>query len=156
MQHDSFGNVIPLALASHDTNGIVNGTNAILTLRQLKWGVILLFGSCDAFGISITWCPWHHQGHYCISQVKIIKMRCNMTFCHVTPLVPALASHNTNGVINGTTAFLRSWQANWNVTWLFGLCDVTGIDIKWQQRHCHWHMAMIPALVLAPAPKVKY
>ena len=28
MQHQFFGHVMPLALASHDTNDIVNGTNA--------------------------------------------------------------------------------------------------------------------------------
>ena len=33
-------------------------------------------------------------------------------FGHVTPLVPAPASHDASGVINGTIAFFRSRQLN--------------------------------------------
>ena len=38
VQHDFFHHVTPLALAwaSHDANGIVNGTILFLSLRQLK------------------------------------------------------------------------------------------------------------------------
>ena len=48
----------------------------------------------------------------------MIKTRCNMTFFgYVMPLESAL--HNTNGIISGTTAFLRSRQSKWDTIAFF-------------------------------------
>ena len=68
------------------------------------------------------------------------KIRCNMTFghvtllgvsiytiwwcwhwhqCHMMPLVPALASHDANCVTNGTITLLRSRQLEWGAMSLF-------------------------------------
>ena len=54
--------------------------HVFLRLRQSNWDATWLFQSCDAFSTSITWCPWYHQWHHCIPYIKMIKMRCNMTF----------------------------------------------------------------------------
>ena len=57
----------------------------------------------------------------------------------MTPLVPALASHNANDVTNGTTAFLWLRQSNWYAT-LFFL-------VMWY--HWHWHHMIPVALSMA-------
>ena len=44
-------------------------------------------------------------------------------------IVPALALHDTNGVINGITVFLRSRQLNSDATLIFWLCDATTTGI---------------------------
>ena len=31
-------------------------------------------------GISVTWCHQCHQSHHCIGLIKLIEIRCNMTF----------------------------------------------------------------------------
>ena len=62
--------------------------------------------SYDTIGIGIICHQWYHQWHLCIPYVKTIKMRYNMIFVHVMPL--ALASHDANGIINGTITFFRS------------------------------------------------
>ena len=56
VQHDIFSHVKPLvsALASHDADGIINGTTAFLRIRQLKCGVTWLLWSCYTIGIGIT------------------------------------------------------------------------------------------------------
>ena len=107
------------ALASCDTNSFVNGTTAFLRWRQLKWGVTWLFDNCDAIGsvISVMWCQWCHKWHQCILWVQIIKMRCNMSFCSLTPM---LMLCNANSVVNSTIAFLRSRQLKRGATRLFG------------------------------------
>ena len=121
VQHDLFGHVIPvaIALASHDVESIVHGTIGMrcnltylviechwcpagngtitgiivsLTSAWLKWGATWPFLSCDAIGIFTNvhwWCHvWHHYNLY----VKMIEMRCNMTFW----------SSDTNCIVSGT------------------------------------------------------
>ena len=54
---------------------------------QWKWGVIRLFWPSDTTGagIGISWYQYHYQWHHCIPSVKMIKMRCNMTFLVMWP-----------------------------------------------------------------------
>ena len=81
--------VIPLALvsASCDINGIINGSIVCLdktTEIRAKWS----FWSCNATSTCncILWCKCCHQCHDYIPPVKVIKIRCNMTYlvmwCH--------------------------------------------------------------------------
>ena len=74
-------------------------------------------------------------------------MKCNITFFgHVTPLVPALASHDVNGVIKAPIDFLG--QGNW-----IEMQHDFSANVMLLALHCQWYMVLIPALVLAPAPK---
>ena len=69
MQYVSFGHVPPLAPLHFI--GQYNQSRA----TWLCW-------SCDANGVSVSiiWCWWHPHWNHCISQVKTIKMRWNVTF----------------------------------------------------------------------------
>ena len=102
---------MPLALGSHNTNGVFNNTTAFLRSRKLKGGatwllLVMWHHSCwhwchmmlmalsmaplhslnqddqnewqhDLFGL---WRQQHYQWHHCIPWVRIIEVRCNMTF----------------------------------------------------------------------------
>ena len=62
-------------------------------------------------------------------------------FGHVMPLISTSILCDVYGIVNGITAFLRSRQSKWGVTWLFGSCETTGTDISitwWWQCH-QWH-----------------
>ena len=79
--------VMSLALVSvsHDADGINNGTFACRTTE--KWySMTYLVMWCHWHRLSSMWCWWHCQCHHCISEVKMIEMRCNMIFlvmwCH--------------------------------------------------------------------------
>ena len=43
----------------------------------------------------------------------MIKIRCNMIFCHMTPLALESASHDANSMVNGTIT--NSCPDDWNV-----------------------------------------
>ena len=77
-----------------------------------------------------------HQWEYFICYIKMIKIRCKMTFwVIVTSLASALGSHDADGSTNGTIAFLRLRQLKQGTTWLF--------SITWG----HWHWChMTPAV----------
>ena len=92
---------LALALVSHHANSIINGTTASLRFRQLKWSATWYFhhvmpltsilASHDATGIgvavmcyhcisvSIMWSGQHHLWNHSVPEVKIFKMRCNIT-----------------------------------------------------------------------------
>ena len=81
---------------------------------------LVLFGA-TGIGACIMWCRQQYQCHYCILQVEMIEMRCNMTFLvmwHNWYLHWHRA--NVNSISNGTTAFLRSRWSKWGSIWLFG------------------------------------
>ena len=96
-----FGNVMPLS--SDDAIGIVVsvmwchciGVSIMWCIQHHWWyhctpsrsqddqrKCNMPFSSGDDIGNSISsmWCQWHQQWHHSICSVKIIKMRCNMTF----------------------------------------------------------------------------
>ena len=55
----------------------------------------------------------------------MIEMRSKLPFCSVRPLVQLLVSHDANGVINGTIAFLGQddqYEVQHDLS-----CDVIGI-----------------------------
>ena len=119
------------------------------------------FWSFDAIGtsISIMWCQWHHQWYHCICLVKIFKMRHHITFLgHITYLVLALASFDTDGIVNGPTAFLSSRWSKWDATLCFGHVtplasaphDAICGSIMWS--HWNWcqHHVIQKALPMAP------
>ena len=83
------------------------------------------------------WC-WHlchmmpmvpSMAHY-IPWVKVIEMRCNITFKPVTLLALVLVSHDANSVVNGTTIFLRLRKLKWHACFY----HVTPIHIMWWQQ----------------------
>ena len=49
---------------------------------------------------------WCCQRYHCIYKVTMIKMRWNMTFSHVTPLIPSLLSCYAKCIISGTVLFI--------------------------------------------------
>ena len=86
------------------------------------------------------WCHWHWLWCHMMPMVSSVApshslgqddwKRCNIIFFgHVTALEPAVASHDASGIIDDTTAFLRSRQLSWDTAWIFWLCDA-----QW-----HWH-----------------
>ena len=166
----SLGNVIPLALAWHNANSIINGTTAFPRPRQLKWGATWLSWSCAATGasVSITWCWWHNQWNHCISQVKTINMRCNIAFllmwchvhqCHLIPKdIVKMRYYMTLFVMwchwhchhlmltsgtNGTIANLGTSWSKWDETWPC-VHDTNGtiFSIVWYWLHhqCHHYI----------------
>ena len=62
-----------------------------------------------------------------------------MTFWVMTPLVPALTSHDVDCIVNGTVTFFSSRQLKWGATWPIWSCEAIGISIIWNQLHCQWH-----------------
>ena len=164
--------VTPLvpALVSHVASSTVKGIIAFLRWRQSNWSAKWIFWSCNTngTGVGLTWYWQYHQWHYYICCVKTIEMGCKMTFtscdptgtsisstgyyryscwCHVTPLVPALVSHDVDSIINGTNALCRWRWSKWDATWHFGHVtplvpesgpqDATStcVGIMWHQRH---------------------
>ena len=109
----------------HDTNGIVNGILAFLRPGQLKQSATWLF-----FIIGHHWLMWcwyiingttAYLSHDDQNEVQY------EVFGHMTPLALASASHDTDGIVNGNTAFLRSTQLKWGATSHLWLCDAIGI-----------------------------
>ena len=120
---------------------IIHGTIAFLRPRCLEWDATRIFLSCDTIGtcVRIMWCWFYHQWHHHIPQVKIFKMRCNITPGHAVPLALALVSQDTNGIINGTITFLRLRQSNWHRMWLIRSCYAFSTIITWCLWHHQWH-----------------
>ena len=117
VEPDTLSHVMSLALASvsHNANGVINGTIAFLRSKQSKWGNMTSW-SCETFSTTITCCPWHLQWHHSLGQDYWNGMQHDDFFSHVTALVAALSSHETNSVVNATISFLRSRQSNWDAT----------------------------------------
>ena len=166
--HDYIGHVILLTSvqASHDTDGIVNGTVLFARLRWLKHDV--------------TWHCWHHQSTtayvsskwsksdatllfqsfhtvdtasimWCngiiisttvfISQMNWINVQHNF-FGHVMPLMLISKSCDANSVTNGIILFVsQDDQMRCNMTLDFWSCDTIGItiNIMWCQWHQQWN-----------------
>ena len=123
MQHDFFDHVTPLAslFVSHHATG---------------------------FGVSIRCHQWHYQCHCCIPWVKIIDMKCNITFL--------VLWHHLH------------W--NWHNQWLSlkflgqdeqhelqhdSFDHVMAITITWYKWHYEWHMTLMLEMVPSLVPKVK-
>ena len=115
-----YGYMMPLALTLvwHHANSIINGTSAFLRSRQSNWDTTWPYWSCNTMGAG-SWWFWqhHHQWHHCILWAKKLKWGETWLFCYVKPL--AQASYDANGVINGTTVFIRSRKLKLGTTWLF-------------------------------------
>ena len=56
------------------------------------------------------------SGAIAFVRLRLLRIRWNMTFSHVTPLVLVSIAHNTNDVLNGTSAFDRSRWLKWRET----------------------------------------
>ena len=54
---------------------------SLYSLLQDNWNDVQLC-SCYTIGtgVTVTWCWWHHQWHHSIPEIKMIEMRCSMTF----------------------------------------------------------------------------
>ena len=85
VQQDLLGNVIPsaMALASHDADGIINGSIAFLRSRWLKWDA--------AWPFLVIWCHW--QWHHLIPMATLMvhdtdtsTSTSTHTKCHIVPL----------------------------------------------------------------------
>ena len=83
------GHVMPLgmALASHDTNSFTNSTTEFLRSRQ--WMI------CNMI-ILVMWCHWHQNQ------------------CHMIELALVSESYDSWGIINGTSAVLRTQWLKWD------------------------------------------
>ena len=113
VQHDLFGHMMPLALASasHDAHSNVNSTTTLHRSRWLNLSATWLLWSCDIIGTSIG----ITQGWWALSMAPLHSLDQDnwnevqpYSFGHAMPLAHALASHDTTGIGNGTTAFIRS------------------------------------------------
>ena len=137
-----FSHMISLALSlvSHYADGVINCSITFLRSRQLNWDATWLIWSCDAFDTSITWCPWHQQWHHYIAYVKMIDMRCNMTFVvmwhhglwhwhHMMPMVSSMLPLH----------FLGQDNQNWDAPLVF----------LFMLFHWYWHHMMPMALSVA-------
>ena len=108
-------------LASQDANGIKIGTITFLRSRQLKWGVISLFGHwyhwhwilCHMILTVLPMAPLHspHQDNW--NEVQ------HHGYDHVTPLVLTSTLCDSNSIINGSIAFLWTRWSKWSATLLF-------------------------------------
>ena len=130
---------LALVLSSHSTNGIENGIISFLRSRQLKWGSNW---SRYARYVSVTLYWWHHQWHNCIPYVKMIEMRCIMTFCSSAMIGTDISS----------TWFW--WHCQWHhcISWVKMMemwCNVTFLDMSCLWHYC-WHHKMPSALAKAP------
>ena len=109
--HDSFGHVMPLApvWASHDLDGIVNGSILFVRSRWLK--------QCA------TWSLASHDTDHIINATiafvsfKMTKMRCNMIF--FSHLTLTSASCDVNDIVNSSIVFIMSWWLKWCALSLF-------------------------------------
>ena len=99
---------LTLASASCDTNRIVNGTTVLMKARQLKQYATEQFGYVmPLMLVSVSHDAKCHQWHNPTGQDYQKKMQ-HDPFGHVMPLATASASCDVNGIINSTTAFVKS------------------------------------------------
>ena len=114
-QHDFFGHVMPLVLASVscDADNVISHTIAFLISRQSNWGASWLF---------VMWCHWH-QCHmkptvssmaplHSLGQDNLTEVQHDI-FGHAIPLVLVSASCDVNAISNSFTALLRQWWSQW-------------------------------------------
>ena len=136
-----FGHVMPLALAlvSHYANVVINATITFLRSRQSNWDASWHFWPPDALA------PALHDAMassvaplYSLGQDDQNKVQHDF-LSHVTPLQPAMTSHDANVVINGIITFPRSIQSNWKKH-----------DCFWVMCfHWYWHHMTPMALSVA-------
>ena len=77
-----------------------------------------------------------HLMHW-IHSVTMTKIRWNVTFSQVMPIVPALLPCDANCIINGIILFIRWRQSKQGVTWLFWSV-YTSASITCHQWVCQW------------------
>ena len=163
--------LLALASASCDANCIVNMVSVFICSRWLKQCATKLFWSYDGIGagINLSWCKQYYQWYNSISKVKMIKWDAPWLFGHVMLLEPASASCDTNGIINGTTAFLWSKLLKCGAHYIFGHVMHLVLALSMEQLHlsiqdnqtevqpnimvmwCYWHQCwhcMIPILLV--------
>ena len=113
---DFFSQVLPLlpAFLSCDGNCIINGTILFIRWRQLK-------KRCDRTPL-VMWCCWHQ----CQKHMTLIALSMSQ-FCLLGRDDWNKVLHDTDGLINSTTALVRSRWSKWDMIWVF--------SVIW---HC-WH-----------------
>ena len=124
------GHVIPLALVlAHDANGI-KWYHCIPYFKMIKMRCKRCF--------LVMWCHWYWCHYHLITTASSITplhslgqdnwndmlhdflvMWCHWHWCHMMPLALASAQCDADGIINGTTGYLRSRQLQWSATWHF-------------------------------------
>ena len=133
-----FGHIMPLILASHDADGIINNTITLLALRWLKWGVTWLFGHVTPLALASVLCDANGiiNGTAAYLMSRQMKWGSTWLFGHLMPLALASLSHHNKSISNCITAFLSLRELKWEATWIVG-CDTSDINIgiTW----CHWH-----------------
>ena len=142
VQHDSSGHLmhLVLALVSCYTDGIVNGINAFIRSKWSYLGAMWPFGHV----MPLTKC-WHQitsvalKWHHCIPYVKTIKMRYNLTFWPYDTIGTGVSAHDTDGIINSTTALFKSKQLKWGAMWHYLSCNAISTSIILCWWHHQWH-----------------
>ena len=171
----------------HHVMTIVSSKAALHSLGQCDWNVV----QHDFFGDMMPLAPaWYHMMPVGLSMAHLHSLgQDNQNevqydfFGHVMPLALSSASHDTNGFVNCTTAFLRSRKLKWVVIWHFGYVmslvlalascdadvivngtitflrsgwsrDATWLLIMWHYRTpCQCHMKQM-ASYMAPLPSL--
>ena len=126
VRHDfqSYASIVP-ALLSCDTNCIINTT--ILFIRWRNWNKVWHdFWSLDAAGSIGSTCHW--MAPLCLlGQDEWNKMK----YDFVGHLMPLLASHDTDHIINSNMAFVSSRGLKYHATWPFSVSfDTVGTGIS--------------------------
>ena len=90
---------------------------------------------------SLMWCYWdqcwHHMVPVGLKMTSLHPLRQDnwnvAQLGHVIPVALVSESHDADGIINGTIAFLISKWLKWSEAWLFWSCAAIGIytDSKW-------------------------
>ena len=115
-------------LASCDVNSIINYTTEFLWSMQSKWGITWHFQACDIIIsalVSLMPMALSIAPFYSLGQDDQNEFQHNF-FSHVITLALALVSNDDDGIINGTTPFLKSRQSKWGATWHFWSCGAIG------------------------------
>ena len=117
---------------------IFSGITTFLKSRHLTWCVTWHFWWCDTIDTGFTWLQWQKCWCHVMSFKLVLESHDSdmssmaplysldqddwnevqhYVFDHVT-LVTALSSCDTDGIVNDTIPFCRSWQLEWDAVWL--------------------------------------
>ena len=122
VQHDLFGHVMPV-LAYHDTwwHHQWHHCISIIKIIKMECNITLLVMWC------IWWWHWHHVILMALSiaQLHLLAQDDQNKVQHDyfgddMSSAPVLTSYHANGIVNGTTVFIRSRQSKWGATWCLG------------------------------------
>ena len=84
----------------------------------------------------IMWCHWYHYCSHVMLTASSMAPFCSLgegnwnkvwsdPIGHAMLFVPVLASHDTDGIVNGTISFVSLRWLKQDANWLFGSCDVS-------------------------------